>query len=304
MLSRRYATKPPHHDHLTSPLIIGIHMGYRTILVHLQLGGSNTGLLNIAGDLAQRYQAKVIGIAAGRPMDVGVSDSFGGGVYLSGEIIQEERDEMDHEIGAAETEFRTALSGRAENVEWRSSVTYEALSDCLVRQARSADLVLSNVSTPGMDPTHRVDTGDLVMRAGRPVLIVPRKLKSLGLDHILVAWNDTREARRAVADALPLLKKAARVTVHEVAREDNRDSARAHVEDVRTWLARHGIAAEASVSTCTTDDATHLGAVAAEAKADVVVAGIYGHNRMREWVFGGVTQDLLLREHRCALLSH
>lgn len=280
-------------------------MGYRTLLVHLQIGCPNAGLLNIAGDLAQRYGAKVIGIAAGRPMDMGVTDGFAAGVvYISGETVQAERDEIDREIASAEAEFRAALNGRAESVEWRSSVTYEALSDCLVRQSRSADLILSNMSTPGPDPTRRVDTGDLVMRAGRPVLVVPRKLKSLGLDHVLVAWKDTREARRAAMDALPLLKKAARVTVHEVARDDELDSARAHVEDVKTWLSRHGIAAVASVSACASDDAAHLDAVAAEAGADVVVAGIYGHNRMREWVFGGVTRDLLLREHRCALVSH
>ena len=280
-------------------------MGYRTLLVHLQLGSPNTGLMNIAGELAQRYQSNVIGIAAGRPMDVGVSDGFAAGVvYISGETIQEDRDEMDREIAVAEAEFRAALAGRAEAIEWRSSVTYEALSDCLVRQARSADLILSNVSTAGFEPMRRVDTGDLVMRSGRPVLIVPRKQQSLSLDHILVAWKDTREARRAVADALPLLKKAARVTVHEVARDDELDSARAHVEDVKAWLARHGIGAVGSVSACASDDAAHLDAIATEAKADVVVAGIYGHNRMREWVFGGVTRDLLLREHRCALVSH
>lgn len=279
-------------------------MGYRTLLVHLQLGCPNTGLLAIARDLAQRYKATVIGIAAGRPLDIGVSDGLGAGIYLSGEIVRQERDEMDREVAAAETEFHTALAGRADIAEWRSAVTHEALSDCLVRQARSADLILSNLSTPGIDPVRRVDTGDLVMRAGRPVLVVPRKLQSLALDHVLVAWKDTREARRAVADAVPLLQKAARVTVHEVARDDDRDTARAHVEDVRAWLARHGIAAVASVSTCTSDDATQLAAVAAEVQADVVVAGIYGHNRVREWVFGGVTHDLLLREHRCALLSH
>jgi len=280
-------------------------MGYRTLLVHLQLGSPNTGLLNIAGELAQRYQSKVIGIAAGRPLDFGVTDGFAAGiVYISGEAIQEDRDEMDREIAVAEADFRAALAGRAEAIEWRSSVTYEVLSDCLVRQARSADLILSNVSTAGFEPMRRVDTGDLVMRSGRPVLIVPRKQQSLSLDHILVAWKDTREARRAVADALPLLKKAAQVTVHEVARDDDLDSARAHVEDVKAWLARHGIGAVGSVSACASDDAARLDSIAAEAKADVVVAGIYGHNRMREWVFGGVTRDLLLREHRCALVSH
>ncbi len=58
------------------------------------------------------------------------------------------------------------------------------------------------------------------------------------------------------------------------------------------------------MSPCVSDDAAHLGAIATEAKADLVVAGIYGHNRMREWVFGGVTRNLLLRQDRCALVSH
>jgi nucleotide-binding universal stress UspA family protein len=280
-------------------------VSYGTLLVHLQIGCLNSGLLNIARDLSQRYDSRVIGIAAGRPLDFGATDGFAGGmVYISGEAIQQDRDELDREIAAAEAEFHVALSGRVSAIEWRSSVTYEALSDCLVRQARSADLILSNMSSPGSDPSRRVDTGDLVMRSGRPLLIVPRTLTSLDLDHVLVAWKDTREARRAVADALPLLKQAAHVTVHEVSIEDDLVSAHAQVDDVRAWLARHGIVAETSVSMCRRGDAAYLDAIATELSADVIVAGVYGHNRMHEWVFGGVTRDLLLVENRCALVSH
>ena len=76
-------------------------------------------------------------------------------------------------------------------------------------------------------------------------------------DRALVAWKDTRDTRRAVSDALPLLKHAAGVTVVEIA-----------------------------------------------TGADVVVAGAYGHSRLREWVLGGVTRDLLLSANRCALVSH
>ena len=275
-------------------------MTYGTLMVHLELGRSNAGLLQIAGDLAERFHAGVSGIAACQPMQLVYGDSF-----ISGDIYEQDRQELDKEMKAAEAEFRRALQMRAVTLEWRSTVMFTLLSDYLAREARSADLVITGIASGDLfDSSRSVNTGDLVMRAGRPVLVVPAAAGKVKLDRVVVGWKDTREARRAVSDALPLLKCASHVAVVEIAVEEELAAARTQIEDVAGWLNRHGIKAECLTSPSTGDDATALYAMAQAQGADVIVAGAYGHSRLREWALGGVTRDLLLRANWCSLLSH
>ncbi|MBC7669467.1 MAG: universal stress protein [Gemmatimonadaceae bacterium] len=276
-------------------------MPYTTLMVHLELGRSNAGLLNVASDLAERLHAGVIGIAACQPAPIGYGEEY----VLSGDLVQAARDELDRELKVAEAEFRGGLKGKVESVEWRSTITFGALSDYVAKEARSADLILTRLSTPDLlDHTRTVNTGGLVMQAGRPVLVAPEAIDTLKLDQILVAWKDTREARRAVVDALPLLQKAAQVMVAEIAAEADQAAAQTHVEQVAAWLQRHGVAAAAMASLAIGDDASRLSQLALEHDADLIVAGAYGHTRLQEWAFGGVTRDLLARKDRCVLLSH
>jgi nucleotide-binding universal stress UspA family protein len=269
-------------------------------MVHLDLGHPNAALLQVAGDLAERFQAGIIGIAARQPMQMVYGDG-----YVSGDYIDEDRLEIQSEIKAAESEFRNALAARTKSLEWRSTITLESLSDCLAAEARSADIVVATAApSDWRDASRRVDIGDLIMRVGRPVLIVPPTAGRLRFEHAMLAWKDTREARRAASDALPLLKEAARVSVVSVAAEAEQITARATLDKVIAWLGHHGVVAEAFVSVATGDDAGQIGSIAAKLGADIVVAGAYGHSRLREWVLGGVTRDLLLEADRLSLVSH
>jgi nucleotide-binding universal stress UspA family protein len=276
-------------------------MTYATLMVHLELGHPNAGLLQIAGNLAERFDAGVIGIAACQPMQMVYGDG-----YVSGTFVEQDREEIDREMKAAEAEFRGVLQTRVETLRWRSTVTFGPLSDYLAREARSADLVITGVDRNNslFDSSRHVDMGDLVMQIGRPALIVPTTVDKLALERAVVAWKDTRETRRAVFDALPLLKTATHVTVVEVAAEDNLDAARTHLEDVVGWLKQHGVVAASLVSPSTGDDSTRLNTIAREQGADIIIAGAYGHSRLREWVLGGVTRDLLLNAECCSLVSH
>jgi nucleotide-binding universal stress UspA family protein len=275
-------------------------VSYRILMAHLELGRSNAGVLGIAGDLAQRFDAEVIGIAMCQPMQIIYSEG-----YVPGDIINEDHDQRDKEIAAAEAEFRQVLQARAGRLEWRSAVTPDSLTDYLTREARSADLIITGVdhNASVFDHSRHVAIGDVVMHVGRPVLVVPAAAKP-GFDSVLVGWKDARETRRAIADALPLLQKAARVAVVELAPGVGLEAAQLRLNDVVRWLDRHGVAAEAIVRQSTGEDARQLEAVAVERQAGVIVAGAYGHSRVREWVLGGVTRDLLLRAERCALVSH
>jgi nucleotide-binding universal stress UspA family protein len=269
-------------------------------MVHLELGKANTGLLAIAGDLAERFHAHVIGIAACQPMQF----VYGMG-YVSADFFERDLADLRKDSQAAEAEFRSALQTRAGSLEWRSTMELGALSGHIAHEARSSDLVITSVEAGGLFEASRlVNTGDLIMQVGRPVLVVPPGAETLALDQVLVAWKDTRETRRAIVDALPLLKKASHVTLTEIAVKERLASARKHLEEVVVWLGRHGVKAEGAASLSTGEDASQLYAIAKERAADVIIAGAYGHSRLREWVLGGVTRDLLLRAELCALVSH
>jgi nucleotide-binding universal stress UspA family protein len=274
-------------------------MTYSTLMVHLELGRSNAVLLDVAVDFAKRFRSAVIGVTGCQPMQAYYAEGY------SGDIAEQEQKGIEDEIKAAEAEFRSALSSRVDHVEWRSTAAYAPVLDFLAHEARAADLVLTGVARGDMfDSSRAVNTGDLVMKVGRPVLIVPVAARESRLDQVLVGWKDTRESRRAIADALPLLKLAARVTLGAVAVEEDLGAARAQLADVAHWLGRHGVTANQVASPSAGDDADALWALAQDLGADLIVAGAYGHSRLREWVLGGVTKNLLLSEDRYSLVSH
>ena len=278
-------------------------MTYATLMVHLELGGSNTGLLRIAADLAERCHASVIGVSVCRPLQ-NVYSNMGDG-YISGEVVAMDRQEIEREDKVAEAEFRDAMKDHTRHADWRSAVTFSALSQYLASQARCADLIITAVSSGAMaNASRRSDTTNLILQAGRPVLIVPKAGVELRLERIVIGWKDTREARRAALDALPLLRSATHVAVVEIAAEPELASARARVADVVGWLKRHGVTASPVATRSHGSDATELDEIVQRQGADLIVAGAYGHNRLAEWVLGGVTRDLLLRADRCALVSH
>jgi nucleotide-binding universal stress UspA family protein len=180
-------------------------------------------------------------------------------------------------------------------------------SENLLAVARAADLVIY----PQDSAEYRLPTGfgpeDIVVAAGRPLLIVPHSGTFSGLGRrVLVAWDGSREAARAAHDALPLLRKAELVTLLTVSRrESDFEHHRPGLERLRKNYERHGIAAG-------TEEKLSDGQVvsdvllswAADSGADLIVAGAYHHSQLRESLFGGVTRDLLGRMTVPVLLSH
>jgi len=275
-------------------------MTCKTILLHLELARSNHHLTAIAGDLAEWLGAGIIGVAGCQPVKIYYDDAV-----LSGEIMAEDRKEIQKELDLAEKLFRQDLSGKA-RLQWRASVTCLSLAAYIAQETHGADLVMTGPDIGGtiLDSTRRVSIADLVMRAGRPVLIVPRKCKSLPLRHALVAWKNTRECRRAAADALPLLKLCEQVSLTAIVSDANMARGASELGEVKSWLASHGIAAEAACHAAAGDDSAQLNDILHQTGADLLVGGAYGHGRFQEWLLGGVTRDLLLNADRCVLVSH
>ena len=275
-------------------------MAYATVMVGLSVDQPNEARLEIAGQLAERFGAKVIGIAAAE---------FSPPLYFtSGEqaqkLVDQGRAAIKNRIAEVESEFRAAMQNRITAVEWRCAEDFP--SRYIVQQARASDIIVVGEAGRGTiaDPFVQASPSDLVMQAGRPLLVVSDTCNWLDLRSVLIAWKDTAEARRAVADALPLLRKATDVTVVEIVEEQaNRPAALSRVKDVAAWLSRHGVNASEQVPEECGEAGALLERIASEVGAGVIVAGAYGHSRLREWIVGGVTRRLVNPSNRCSLLS-
>jgi nucleotide-binding universal stress UspA family protein len=276
-------------------------MGYKTIMVSLALDRSNDACLTVAGDLAEHFGARVVGIASS---DIRPTLYFAEGNYAQS-VIEQEAAAVRRRLSELETEFRASVTQRAKSVEWRAALTLS--TPYVMQHARAADILVVGQRAEAMvDPCVAPDPSDLVMQAGRPLILVPPGVQWLDLRSVLVAWKDVREARRAVLDALPILAAAKEVTVAEMPEQGTeRAEALSHVEDVAGWLRGHGIVANTLVPERDSEIAVaeQLDSVAVNVGAGAVIAGAYGHSRFREWILGGVTRHLSTVSGRCALLS-
>jgi len=275
-------------------------MPYSTLMVHVDLDKHDEVRIQVAADLAAQLDARLIGIAAS---DVALAPYFMLGSEAQA-LIDEEHAGLKTRLTEAEQRFRQKLHNRVKQLEWRSAV--DSPTGYVARQARAADLLIVGPERGiTLDPLRHLHSSDLVMQAGRPLLVVPENGAAPSLKSVLVAWKDTRESRRAVRDALPLLTVAANVTVVEVCEEHELfPEAEAHVKDVTTWLAGHHVTATGMAWPALHDAPGQIDAVARDVGADLIVAGAYGHSRLGEWVFGGVTRNLLTHSKQCSLLAH
>jgi nucleotide-binding universal stress UspA family protein len=275
-------------------------MTYATMLVNLESGKTNAHLLQIAAPLAKRFQAHLIGFTACMPIQLLYGDG-----YIDSGVFEQDRLAIDRDIAATQAAFRKALVAEEEHADWRSVVTFAPLADSLAVEARSADLVVTAAPPHGgANAARQINLGDFIMQAGRPVLVVSPGPSQIALNHVMIAWQDTREARRATADALPLLKMSTSVSLVEIAPQANLASANARLADVAGWLAHHNVTAACLPLASHGEDAEQLQEAAQKHGADLIVAGAYGHSRVREWALGGVTRALLSRSARPIFVSH
>ena len=180
------------------------------------------------------------------------------------------------------------LAAAAVKVEWRSAIANP--SRFLIEAARAADLIVTGAPEGGSS-YRSVDLGSLLVNAGRPVLLAGRGAERILAAKIVVAWKDKREARRAGADALPLLSQAQEVVVATVDPEAD-SMTKGSLADVVAFLAHHGVKARTEVI-AENGEGGKLTDLARSMSADIIVSGAYGHSRLKEWVFGGVTRSLL-----------
>ncbi|MDX8530808.1 universal stress protein [Mesorhizobium sp. VK25A] len=269
-------------------------MTYKTIVVNLAVDADPAPMVRLAADLAERFDAHLIGLAAA---DVPPLVSTGEGLVYEGEVMQVQRTEIEKRL-AAMSEIFWQLVPASVSSEWSQYIC--GPTRALGRVARSADLVVT--ADGGENVFRAVDIASLVLGAGRPVLVTARNAEHVLGRTVLVAWKDGREARRALSDSLPLLAKAKEVVIATMERESGED-VRDSLADAAVFLEQHGIMARTEVIAGEADG-DRLVAFARSIHADVIVSGAYGHSRLREWAFGGVTRSLIGESGISRLLSN
>jgi nucleotide-binding universal stress UspA family protein len=265
-------------------------------MVHVDLGSMAERRVKLAGSLADQFDARLVGVAA-QPCYLPVS---GIATACAPELVENEQSRIRDELAHAEAVFRRGAGAR-NRIEWRSAISMPV--PFIAEQARAADLIV--VSRPAQSEDcawpFGVSPEELVLTVGRPVLIACPYDDDFSAQRVIVAWKDTREARRAVSDALPLLKAAEEVFIVAIGDETRRAGA----EDVSDYLLRHGIkSATVLRRDAPSGVADEIMKVAEQEEADLIVSGAYGYSRMREWMFGGVTRELLHGAPVCCLMSH
>ncbi len=267
----------------------------RNILVHADRTAGSAKRAALAGDLADRLKADLVGATAGTayiPSYAPFGETF---VAMQPEVIEGAQRQLASALSEAQSAFRAAVGAR--DVSWRQMQSCDAAT-FLAILARSADLVVVGRPVSGdLDGSLGLNPSDLVMSAGRPILIPASSAERLSASRIVVGWKDTRESRRAVADALPFLTRAEEVFLVSAGDGGGAD-------DVAAWLVRHGVQAKSVSEGDDSRAAETLITVARRVDADLVVAGAFGHSRARQWAFGGVTRSLLGDERIAVLLSH
>jgi nucleotide-binding universal stress UspA family protein len=272
-------------------------MSYKTLMVHVDVDAELPGRVNVAAELADRFQGHIIGIAGWAPMSV-FPPKAANASASAGDHLQDMKALLDRKG----QQFLAAV-GANRHAEWRSVANFP--TEAIAREARAADLLIIGNARENRDPFRALDPPSLLLKAGRPVLVVPEATRSLKPRQIAIAWKDTREARRVIGDALPFLEQAESVMVVEFSEGGDASEVAQHIKDVAGYLRRHGIEVIAERVRKAEVGATEaLLRLVRDESIDLIVAGAYGHSRVGEWAYGGVTRGLLRESPVCCLFSH
>jgi len=281
-------------------------MTIKTILAYLPSEALAEPVIDGAVALARARGAHVVGLH----LEASYYPAYGEvAIAMPPDVIEQMRKPLRERAKKLEESFKARMDSEGISAEWRSGSTeYSALPGRIVDEAVSADLVLCpQVAADQVDVTTLDLPERLILEGGRPVLVVPpSKTLTLPPRRVLIAWNNTPQAARAVFDALDLMRDADAITVLTLSGDaEARKRAGAEGEKLAASLSRHGLQAKVdAVETSGRSASDDIKARLDADGADLLVMGCYGHSRLRELVFGGVTRDMLGNITVPTLLSH
>jgi nucleotide-binding universal stress UspA family protein len=267
-------------------------MSYRTMLVHADLSRHAAGRIRLAAQLAKTHDAHLIGIAAtGVSRDVFPHDYKA----ATGKLEASYFDPLHDNAMRALEHFKDIAS--AAGVSHDTRLAWDLASDALARQARFSDLVVVNQEDP--DEALAETIGRIpeyvALTSASPVLVVPCvPVTQEPGQRVLVAWNGSKEASAAMHVAIPLLQRAARVSIVSFRSPDDADTQDAcYQADLAAFLARHEVSADIMALDRPIDGGNALLAMAGQETYDLIVMGCYGHSQFRELFLGGATRTVL-----------
>jgi len=276
-------------------------MSYKTILAVLRGEADMDRVLACAIALARTHDSHLIGLHA----EPSVKISYAAPMEIPDTAVFEaDQNEVTNRLEAFRQDFVSRCAAEGLSHEWRPirSMSGDSAVSAL-SSARCSDLVVLQQESPGQE-TDYDDLEALVFESGRPVLFVPYVAsEAKPIKQAVIAWNDTRVAARAVFDALPLLKSAEAVEILTVDANDNPEqSAETAGAEIATTLTRHGVNVTVNPEI---SSGIPIAAVienrVSDTQADLLVMGAFSHSRLREFLFGGVT-DTVLKSMPCLTL--
>ena len=288
----------------------------KSILIPASGNEADTATFAAAFDVARMFAAHIDALHVRLdPIEVAVAattDVGGGGVLMQGLIDDLERDADARETRAKRlfTEFcarerlplmeARAEAGGKPSAQWHVEIGQEPR--WMSTYGITADLIVCSRGIPGDDAVARSTLEALLLETGRPLLIPSAAAPSVAMaDRVAIAWKPTQQAARAVVAAMPFLARAKEVVVMTIEEEEGR---RDEVARLLHNLAWHGLKAVAQRVKSGTRDAAETLLAAAADQAGLLVMGGYGHSRLREWVFGGFTQQVLVDAPVPVLMAH
>jgi nucleotide-binding universal stress UspA family protein len=275
-------------------------MTYKDILVYADSDKAGEKRLDLAANLASPHKSHVVALHVSTPPYMPAI----AGAEIPIELITAQEEYQRQQAEAARQAVERVRQRSGVDFEWRLAAG--ELAGTALLHSRYADLVVIGQASSEEDDPLETDIlpESIIFGAGRPALIVPRYGNFLKCgERVLIAWKRTRESARAVHDALPLLTRAKSVLVMEI----NPDQGDKHIAgaDIALHLARHGVKADVSSTVASEIDVGNaILSRASDVGADLLVMGAYGHSRLREFVFGGVTLEVLRHMTVPVLMSH
>lgn len=283
-------------------------MGYKDVLVVLDADPRTEDRIVLAARLAERFGAHLVGLhVAAVSEPPGRLDYFNSDAPLFGPVYRETEEQIRAQAEETRLLFEDIIGRHSLSSEWRAAPGWP--SEVAAVHGRYADLIILGQINPddARSPLVRPRPEEVALLAGRPILVVPYtgNFSNVG-GNALVAWDASREATRAVNDAMPLLAGASSVTVIAV---DPKQSQDGHGEipgaDIALHLARHGVSAQVE---CAVSDGIGIGNTllsrASDLGADLLVMGAYGHSRVHELLLGGATRTVLASMTLPVLMAH
>jgi nucleotide-binding universal stress UspA family protein len=274
----------------------------KDIIVNLSVTKNDSTVANYAVSVAAALQARLTGIAFIYDPVVPIS----GTGYIPADVIESQRADNETVAEAAIKDFNVATDRAGISAEPQMlNASLTGAGDQFARMARRFDLAIVGQAQPEMSTMEQIIGETTLFESGRPMIMVPYIQKApFKTNNVIICWDGSRTAARAVADAIPILSKSSRIEIVSVTSERGKED---EIEgaDIGQHLARHGLKVDVHrISRGNIDVADALLSHAADNSADLMVMGGYGHSRLREFVLGGVTRSIFQSMTLPVLLSH